>query len=399
MPFVTASDGITGGTYDVVDPVTLGLQPARLEHLLERARREVNAGLLPSCQLAVARHGRLGLFETIGDAAPASRYTIFSCTKGLVAGAIWILLRSGDLSLDQRVVEFVPEFGTNGKDVVTVEQLLTHTAGFPWAPMNPTVASTREGRLAQFAKWRLNWEPGTRFEYHPTSAHWVLGELIERITGEDFRTFIVEQVAHRHGLTRFDLGVDPADQGDICDLRLVGDHPTPEAIEAVLGFRLDLAELLGEVTDEALLSFNQPDVRAIGFPGGGGVATAADLALYYQAILHDPLDVWGPDRLRWATEVRCDLPDPLRGNPAHRSLGLIVAGEPPDAQLRGFGYGLSPRTFGHDGAAGQIAWCDPESGISFAYLTNGRDLDILREARRTIGLSSRAAAAATPPDD
>ncbi len=383
--------------YEVVDPVTLGLEPDPLAALVDRARREIDAGILPSCQLAVARHGHLGLFETLGEAASGSRYTIFSCTKGLVAGAVWILLREGRLSLTQRVAELVPEFGTNGKDVVTVEQLLTHTAGFPWAPMNATVAATREGRLAQFANWRLNWEPGTRFEYHPTSAHWVLGELIERITGEDFRTYIVEEVARRHGLVRFGLGLGPDDQTDINDLVLVGEHPTPEAIEAVLGHPLDLAELLGEVTDDALLSFNLPEVRAVGFPGGGGVATAADLALYYQAILHDPLDVWGPDRLRWATEIRCDLPDPLRGLPAHRSLGLIVAGEPPEAQLRGFGYGLSPRTFGHDGAAGQIAWCDPDTGISFSYLTNGRDLDIFREARRSIAVSSKAAVCAAPP--
>ncbi|MCX7619564.1 MAG: beta-lactamase family protein [Acidimicrobiales bacterium] len=391
-----AADDSNRDAYEVTDPVTLGLVPERLDALIDRARREIDEGLLPSCQLAVARQGRLALFETLGDAAHSSRYTIFSCTKGLVAGAIWILLRSGDLSLDVRVAELVPEFGTNGKEVITVEQLLTHTAGFPTAPMSATVAASREGRLAQFAKWRLNWEPGSRFEYHPTSAHWVLGELIERVTGEDFRAFIVDQVARRHGLTRFGLGVGPGEQDDINDLCLVGQHPTREAIEAVLGFPLDLAELMGEVTDEALLSFNQPEVRAVGFPGGGGVATAADLALYYQSVLHDPFDIWSPERLSWATQVRCDLPDPLRGVPAHRSLGLVVAGHPPDAQLRGFGYGLSPRSFGHDGAGGQIAWCDPVSGVSFAYLTNGRDLDILREARRTIGLSSRAAVVADP---
>ena len=92
------------------------------------------------------------------------------------------------------------------------------------------------------------------------------------------------------------------------------------------------------------------------------------------------------------TKVRTDFPDPIRGNPAHRSLGLMIAGDPPDALLRGFGHGQSPRTFGHDGAGGQIAWADPDTGVSFCYLTNGLDADVIREARRKIGISSRAAA-------
>ena len=58
----------------------------------------------------------------------------------------------------------------------------------------------------------------------------------------------------------------------------------------------------------------------------------------------------------------------------------------------GFGKGSSPRAFGHDGAGGQIAWADPDSGLSFCYLTNGLDQNILREKRRTLGIGSRAAA-------
>jgi CubicO group peptidase (beta-lactamase class C family) len=53
---------------------------------------------------------------------------------------------------------------------------------------------------------------------------------------------------------------------------------------------------------------------------------------------------------------------------------------------------VSPRAFGHAGAGGQIAWADPETGISFAYLTNGLDRHVLREGRRGVALSSRAAA-------
>ena len=59
------------------------------------------------------------------------------------------------------------------------------------------------------------------------------------------------------------------------------------------------------------------------------------------------------------------------------------------------GHGQPPRSFGHDGAGGQIAWADPDSGVSFVYLTNGHDRNLIRQWRRTVGISSRAAAVAT----
>jgi CubicO group peptidase (beta-lactamase class C family) len=151
------------------------------------------------------------------------------------------------------------------------------------------------------------------------------------------------------------------------------------------------------VTDEALLSFNRPEIRAVGVPGGGGIATAATVALFYQALLHNPGKLWDPDVLADATgHVRNTFPDFLAlGAPANRALGVVVAGDDGNANKRGFGHTQSPRTFGHNGAAGQIAWADPDSGISFCYLTNGRDLHPIREGRRGIGISSRAAVCAS----
>lgn len=378
----------------VGDPAALGIDPAKLDELLARARREIDSGLLPSCQVAVAKDGQLVAYETFGDAAADSRYVIFSCTKGLTAGAVWLLAGEGALDVTARVADIVPEFGTNGKGVITVEQLLMHTAGFPHAPLNLMKVTTRDERLATFAKWRLNWEPGSRFEYHPTSAHWVLGELVERISGQPLGAFFDERIAQPLGLSRIKIGERADRQSDINPLVGVGELPTADALEEATGIKgLDLASIIGEVTLDALLSFNRPAICEQGVPGGGAVSTAADLALYYQGLLHNPDGLWAADVLADGTgTVRNDFPDPLRGNPAHRTRGLVIAGDPPDAQLRGFGHGQGPRTFGHDGAGGQIAWADPDSGLSFCYLTNGLDQDILREGRRKIGLSTRASA-------
>jgi len=124
-------------------PSEVGLDPQKVDALFERAAREVNEGLLPSCQIAIARNGRVGAMRTFGHAVqggadrPATNdtlYTIFSCTKAIMSSAAWLLIGEGKLDVGERAAEIVPEFGTHGKDVVTVEQLLLHTAGFPNAP-------------------------------------------------------------------------------------------------------------------------------------------------------------------------------------------------------------------------------------------------------------------------
>ena len=131
-------------------------------------------------------------------------------------------------------------------------------------------------------------------------------------------------------------------------------------------------------------------------PGGGGVSDAADLALYYQALLHDPAGLWDPDVLADGTgRIRVTFPEYL-GYASNRTLGVVRAGDDGDAHLRGFGHTVSGRAFGHDGAGGQVAWADPESGLSFAYLTDGLDLDVLRQWRRVAGVASRAGLGTTP---
>lgn len=375
-------------------PQTRGIDAGALASLIDRCRREVDEGILPSCQLAIAKDGEVLAFETIGDAAPDSRYVIFSATKAIVVSALWLLMAGDAISLDQRVAELIPEFGTNGKEVITVRQLLLHEGGFPLAPLNPATEGSGRARLDRFAGWRLNWEPGSRYEYHPTSAHWVIAELIERLSGRDFREFVADEVLAPLGLERFQLGVPPEEQGDINALELRGEPPTEDELRAA-GLPLDPVQ--GGLTDAMLMALNDPAVRASGMPGGGGVSTAADVALFYQALLHNPGTLWEPDILRAGTsEVHSLLPDLTSGVPCNRALGLVIAGEPPEAAARGFGHTVSPQTFGHGGAGGQIAIADPDSGVSFCYLTNGLDQHVLRQQRRTSGIASRVGPLTAP---
>lgn len=379
-------------------PEAVGIDPSRLAALFDRAEREIRDGILPSAQLAIARHGKVAAMRSFGAArfegreAPVSNdtlYVIFSCTKAITSSAAWLLLEAGKLGLDERVADVLPGFGTNGKDAVTVEHLFTHTAGFPHAPFDPR--GFEWPRLAErFVTWRLNWEPGTRFEYHPSSSMWVIAAIVQERSGIAFLDFVRTRITEPLGLTDLFVGCPRAEHGRVADITHVGRAWTNEELLAKgLPIRPET-----EVTEENLQRFNLSEVREAGVPGGGGIATAADLALFHQALVAGGRGVWRPETIEDARRIRNPgFLDPLFRKPANRGLGIVTANGPEKVYF-GFGRTASDATFGHGGAGGQIAWADPVTGISFAYLTNGHDRDLVREGRRITALSSLAAVCA-----
>jgi CubicO group peptidase (beta-lactamase class C family) len=382
-------------------PAALGIDPVGLDELVARARREVDQGNIGNFQLAVARQGRLaGLYchgQVTHQGQPAevgeeTLFVFFSCTKALISAAAWLLLQEGKLSVQETVADVIPEFGTNGKQAVRVEQLFLHTAGFPNAPYPQHEWDSRDKRLERFSRWRLEFEPGSRFWYHPTSSMWVIAELIERRSGMDYREFVRTRIAAPLGLPDLRVGLPREQHARLADLEHRGSEPTPEELRAA-GWPAVIPQ--NEVTEEAVQGFNEAAVREAGVPGGGGVMTAGDLALFYQALLSgcasDGTRIWSEETLREARRVRTGgLTDPVFRMPAHRGLGISVAGDAKRV-YRGFGHTGSEALFGHGGAGGQIGWADPESGLSFAFCTSTFDRHNIRQARRGIALSSRAA--------
>ncbi len=367
------------------------LLDAAVEALLTRARREVDEGLLPSVQIALAHEGQIVLQQSYGAADNQSLCCIFSATKAVTSAAAWLLIQDGRLSLDERVGERIPEFASHGKDAVQVHHLLTHSAGFPHAPFRPLDWEDTAVRRERYRQWRLDWPPGSRFEYHPSSSMWVVAELIERASGLSFHEFVRTRVIEPLGLSNFFVGLPAAQQHRVLPLQHVGDALTSTDYE-----RLGIPEPPAtEVTEEAILNFNKPEVQAVGVPGGGGFANAADLALFYQGLLHGGRHggerIWQPTMLERARSVRYpEHRDPLFGTLANRGLGIVIAGDD-QRSYRGFGKTNSALAFGHNGAGGQLAWADPATGLSLAYLTPGHDRNAIRQARRGVALGSLAA--------
>ena len=368
-----------------------GLVVDQVDKLLARVRKEVDDGLLPAAQVALAKDGEVVFQASYGSARDDSLTCIFSATKAVTSAAAWLLMQAGELSEEERVADIIPEFAANEKDQITVAQLFTHTAGFPSAPFAPLEWDDRDARLGRFARWRLNWQPGSKFEYHASSSMYVIAELIERRSGMGYREFVRERVLKPLGLKNLFVGLPEHENARALPCEHVGDALTPEDYKK-LGVPVPPVT---EVTEEAILAFNRPDVRAVGVPGGGGFATAGDLALFHQALLHGGLpgtgELWSKDTRQDVRRIRSgDLTDMIFKRPANRALGLIISGDD-SRNFRGFGKTNSPLAFGHNGAGGQLAWADPATGLSLGYVTPGHDRNSIRQGSRGVAISSIAA--------
>ncbi len=253
-------------------PESVGIDPSALEALFERAGKEVREGTLPSVQIAIAREGKIAGMRTFGratfggvetDAHDDSLYCVFSCTKAITSAAAWLLIQEGKLSVDEQVSAIIPEFGSHGKDAVRVEQLFTHTAGFPTAPFNPKLFRDRERRLESFASWRLNFEPGSRFIYHPSSSMYVIADIIEQRSGMPYHDFVRQRIAEPLGLPDLFVGLPDEEQARAADIEHRGQELTDADFEE-LGFP---KPPVTEVTEESVQSFNRAEVRRAGIPG------------------------------------------------------------------------------------------------------------------------------------
>ena len=381
-------------------PEGLDIDPNALEALFAKTQKVVSRYPLCAAQVAVARHGRLAAFRAFGSArcggverevSEDTLFAIYSCTKAVVSAASWILIQRGKLALEDPVARHIPEFARHGKQGVTIEHLLTHTAGFPSERLQRKDWLDPVLRIERFADWRLEWEPGTRFTYHGDSTMWLLAELITRLSGLDYRDFVRERIFEPLGLSNFYIGLPRQEHPRVADVVQVGEAPTDEQRA---GSPVD-----APVMDQGLIDLgNLPENREIGGAGGGGIATAADLALFYQGLLADAQDrgegIWQPAMLADAWTPRfVDLIDPMTKQKAMRGLGVVIAGEE-GSFWRGIPESCSARSFGHMGAGGQVAWADPESGLSFAFCTNGAESNAARQGARGLQLSSLAAACA-----
>ena len=120
-------------------------------------------------------------------------FDLASISKIFTTTAAMILYEQGHFELDDKVAKYIPEFAANGKEDVTIRQLMTHTSGFTaWIPLY-TKGSTREDRINMVFNQSLSNEPGSKYTYSDLNMI-TLGALIEKMSGQRQDEFVKEQI-------------------------------------------------------------------------------------------------------------------------------------------------------------------------------------------------------------
>jgi CubicO group peptidase (beta-lactamase class C family) len=300
---------------------------------------------------------------------------VYSATKGLAAMTMAIANSRGWLDYEERVCRYWPEFAQQGKDTITVRQLLSHQAGLFALdePLDRRLIADLDRLAVVLARQKPAWEPGTRQAYHAITLGFYEGELLRRLDPRhrSLGQFFQEEIASP-------LGVDAYIRlpESIPDSRLAT-LSRPTLIEMCRGFGLRfMFEALNSRSNitRALRGSALPQdeahvyARNLEIPSGGGVGTARGIARAYSAFATGG----GELALSPATLEALAAPatPPSRGfhdecmksDNVQFSLGFMKS-----TSQWPFG---SARSYGAPGSGGSLGFADPETGIGYAYVTS-----------------------------
>jgi uncharacterized protein YbbC (DUF1343 family)/CubicO group peptidase (beta-lactamase class C family) len=367
------------------------LTSAGLEPIATIVQQEINAGHIPGAVVMIGSHGRVVYDRAFGYRSwepphplKMTADTIFdlaSLTKVVAtAAAVMRLVDQGRLKLDDRAAAYWPEFAANGKESITVRELLTHYSGLR-ADLNLNSQwSGYYGAMTKIVAERPVCPPGTCYVYSDINFE-VLGELVRRVSGRPLDRWCEREIFTPLKMT--DTGFCPAPSID-------GRIAPTEFVNGRL--------LIGKAHDPTAL-------RMGGISGHAGLfSTAHDLAVFAQMMLDE-------GRAGNARILRPETVDEMTAPAAPSGA----------AHLRGLGWDLGAAlaanrgqlppvgSYGHTGYTGTMLWIDPPSQTYVIILTNrvypyGRGdahplrANILDLVSRELGTASPQEVAASNPD-
>ena len=327
----------------------------------------IEAGDFPSAVYLIAENGKPIFADALGDAVrepephPATLETIYdlaSLTKPLITGLLCAqLVERGDLSLDNPVADYLPEFDRADKSSITIRRLLTHTSGLPaWRPLYLLTNGEKEAGLATIAAEPLQYTPGQRVTYSDLGFI-TLGFLLQRLTGETLavlaqrqilaplglqHTFFNPAMAARTGVAACELG--NAYERDMCERDFTG--------RSYAGWRNEI--IWGEVHDGNAYFLG-------GAAGHAGLfSTATDTLTMANQFISSQSQLLQPET--------CELfrQNMTEGLNEARSIAWQLALTRDSTA----GSSLPSDAFGHTGFTGTSCWVDAGHERIFILLTN-----------------------------
>lgn len=348
-----------------------GVTAPGLEAVREAFANNLADGLEHGAALAVWRDGRplVDLWGGTRDLAGRLAWqrdtlvNVWSVGKGVVALAVAMLVERGRLDYAAPVARYWPQFAANGKQDITLDQVLSHQAGLDGLPIPLSDAQWQAWSpvVAVLEAMKPNWEPGSACVYHPETFGYLAGELVRRVDGRSIGQFVAQEIAEPLALSFF-FGLPQAQ-----------DHRAAEisaSDKAYDWMRQGAASAYPHAYRHRALSAGAPNERAwraAEMPAVNGHGDARSLAKLYGALAMDGSvdghQLIGRRTLERALAERFHGVDAGSGAPTVFAAGFRIG-------AIGFGPHVGAGHFGHTGWGGSVAFADPARRLGFAYVTN-----------------------------
>lgn len=340
-----------------------------------------------SAQLCVYVQGRKVVDLSTGPDAAGTITGTYSCSKGVAACVVALLVQDGLLDLDRTVAHYWPEFGVRGKDKLTVRQALSHQAGLLGVEGGFALDEfTTEEAAARLAGAEPLWRPGITFGYHALTIGILMEELCRRTAGTTLQELYDSRIRAPFNIDFF-LGLPESQEPRYRDVLYDGDVTEPW---------LDPLSLDGLSANAAVSSImelpNHKVVRAAGMSSAGGVGSAEGLARLYAAATtgtEGTAAFLTPETIRLMTQEQVWGLDRTSG--LDNAFAVVFMKPHPS---RNFG---SHRAFGHEGASAALGFADPAYGIGFGYVPRRQEEGRTPGRAHRLALAVRQAAAALEP--
>jgi CubicO group peptidase (beta-lactamase class C family) len=375
-----------------------GMEREGVERIWRSAQTLYRTGVYPAMGICVRRNGRVVLdrmlgWSRLGDeprlATPDTPFVIFSAAKAMTATVAHLLDDRGKLHIADRVVEYIPEYGSHGKDSITIEHVLSHRAGVANLPAEALDLDNLEDRdylLKLMCDAKPRTRPGRLLAYHAVSGGFILAEIVERVTGKDIRTVLREEILEPLGFRWGNFGVAREDLGLVGHSYPTGPPPLPPVstlLERALGLHPD---------DITRLSNDDRFLTGI-VPAGNVVTTANELSRFFDLLRQggelDGVRIMEARTIRRAVVERSYREfDLTLGAPMRHSAGFMLGADAVSL------YGPdTDNAFGHLGFTNVLGWADPDRNLSVGIVTSGKPilhpgLPLLWALTRRIGLEA-----------
>lgn len=302
---------------------------------------------------------------------------VYSATKGLAAMTLALAHSRGWLDYDERVCTYWPEFAQQGKQSITVRQLLAHQAGlFAFdEPVDRRVVADLDRLAEVLARQKPAWEPGTRQSYHALTLGFHQGELLRRVDPRhrSLGQFFQDEIAAPLGVEFYIRLPESIPNARLARLA----KPAMIAILVGFPFRLTLAALNPRSDIYRALVVNPGSeivhdpqriyARNLEVPSGGGVGTGRAIARAYGVFATGGREL----------ELRPQTLQALSAPPLPAARGFYDEGVKGDVRFSlgfmkpspGFPFG-GESAFGSPGSGGAFGFADPAAGIGYAYVTS-----------------------------